>query len=155
MQQILSVVRELDGVLVLAPEAGSEFPEVAWGDSFFYYAPDGRVPTNVQPYGTIVTKDYPDDTASRLGEEGRWRVNIHVDRETFERLTGESPRAITPEHDFAAVDEFMPHPVYGMLGWVAVVNPGERTMQDVIQLLRDAHEAARHRYERRLESRSS
>ena len=149
MQQILSAVRELDGALVLAPQAGSEFPELAWGDSFFYYAPDGRVPQHIQPYGTIVTKDYPDDTASRLDEEGRWRVNIHVDRHAFVRLTGEEPRSLTRTRDFAAADVINPHPVYGALGWVAIVNPGERTASTVIELLRTAHEAARARFGRR------
>ena len=149
MEQILSAVRDLDGALVLAPQAGSEFPEIAWGDAFFYYAPDGQVPRNVQPYGTIVTKDHPDDTASRLDENGRWRVNIHVDRSTFRRLTGEVPRHLTRARDFAATDRISPHPVYGALGWVAIVNPGERTMSTAIELLRDAHEAARLRFERR------
>lgn len=151
MEQILSTVRDFDGVLVLAPQAGSEFPEVAWGDAFFYYAPDGRVPQNVQPYGTIVTKDYPDDTASRLDEAGRWRVNIHVDRSTFRRLTGEEPRQLIHDRDFAALDQVVPHPVYGALGWVAIVNPGERTLRTAIELLHDAHEAARVRRERRRE----
>ncbi|WP_448003206.1 DUF6194 family protein [Agromyces bauzanensis] len=149
MQQILSTVRAFDGVLILAPQPGSAFPEPAWGDAFFYYAPDGQVPQNVQPYGTIVTKDYPDDTASRLDAPERWRVNIRVDRKTFRNLTGETPRALTRTRDFAAVDEINPHPVYGALGWVAIVNPGEHTMGTAVELLRDAHEAARRRFERR------
>ena len=113
MEQILSAVRDLEGALVLAPQAGSEFPEVAWGDAFFYYAPDGQVPEHIQPYGTIVTKDYPDDTASRLDEEGRWRVNIHVDRQTFVRLTGEEPRSLDRARDFAAADVINPTPSTG------------------------------------------
>lgn len=149
MEQILSVVRDLQGALVLAPQAGSQFPEVAWGDAFFYYAPDGQVPEHIQPYGTIVTKDYPDDTASRLDEEGRWRVNIHVDRQTFLRLTGEEPRSLTRARDFGAADVINPHPVYGALGWISIVNPGERMMSTAIRLLRFAHEAARARFERR------
>ena len=156
MEQILSAVKDLDGVLILAPQPHSEFPEVAWGDAFFYYAPDGQVPQHIQPYGTIVTKDYPDDTASRLGavESGpdRWRVNIHVDRKAFEQLTGETPRELTRPRDFTTLDEFAPHPVYGRLGWVAVVNPAERTMGTVIELLREAHDSARTRYRRRREA---
>src|SRR5687767_2020527 len=152
MEQILSAVSALDGALILAPPAGSEFPESAWGDAFFYYAPDGEVPQNVQPYGTIVTKDYPDDTASRLDEEGRWRVNIHVDRSTFVGLTDEEPRHLTRHRDFAATDQINPHPVYGALGWVAIVNPGERTMSTALELLREAHRAARLRFERRREA---
>lgn len=44
---------------------GSEHPEISWSDHFFYYAPDGLVPRNRQPYATIVTKNYPDDVQSR------------------------------------------------------------------------------------------
>ena len=156
MKQIVETVRRFDGALVVTPDAGGAMPELSWGDAFFYYAPDGQVPQHIQPYGTIVTKDYPDDTASRLGavESGpdRWRVNIHVDRKAFERLTGEAPRELTRPRDFTAVDEFAPHPVYGRLGWVAVVNPAERTMGTVIELLREAHDAAGTRYRRRREA---
>ncbi len=113
MDQIIGAVRDLDGALVVIPGPGSDAPELAWGDAFFYYAPDGVMPQHVQPYGTIVTKDYPDDTASELDAPGRWRVNVHVDRATFRRLTGEEPRNLTRTRDHAATDVFTPHPVYG------------------------------------------
>ena len=148
IEQVLDVVRSFDGSLVLAPEEGSGTPEVAWGDLFFYYAPDGQVPTTGQPYATIVTKNYPGDTQSDLDGEGRWRVNIHVGRAEFERLTGGSVRDFT-SRDFAAPDVVLPHPVYGRLGWVAVVNPGERTMAAVVDLLGDAHRKAEARATRR------
>jgi hypothetical protein len=149
MEQIIAAVREFDGALVLMPEPGGDAPEVAWGDAFFYYAPDDRMPQNVQPYGTIVTKDYPDDTASDLEPAGRWRVNIHVDRASFRELTGEEPRHLTRPRDFAADDVVLPHPVYGALGWIAVVNPGEETTDTVLRLLRAAHDASRRRFDRR------
>jgi len=57
LDQILSELRSFDGVLELAPEAGSDHPEISWGDYFFYYGPDGRIPRNRQPYATIVTKE--------------------------------------------------------------------------------------------------
>lgn len=92
MEQIIATVRDLTGALVLVPEPGSAFPELAWGDAFFYYAPDGQLPRHVQPYATVVTKDYPDDTASDLDPPGRWRVNVHVGRAAFRELTGRSSR---------------------------------------------------------------
>ncbi|MGW5676976.1 DUF6194 family protein [Streptomyces sp. NPDC003860] len=148
MEQIIATVHAFDGALVLRPTRGDDFPELAWGDAFFYYAPDGEVPRNVQPYGTVVTKDYPDDTASDLDPPGRWRVNVHVDRATFEDLTGKEPRDLG-HRDHATVDLVLPHPVYGALGWVCVVNPGVRTEATVVRLLRAAHDAARARFERR------
>ncbi|MEV4974571.1 DUF6194 family protein [Streptomyces scopuliridis] len=149
MEQIIATVRDFDGALVFAPEPGDGFPELVLGDAFFYYAPDGRMPQNVQPYGTIVTKNYPDDTASDLDPPGRWRVNIHVGRPAFRELTGEEPRGLSRPRDYAAADSVMPHPVYGALGWICVVNPGERTTDTVMRLLRGAHDAARSRSERR------
>ncbi|MFD6433781.1 DUF6194 family protein [Streptomyces venezuelae] len=148
MEQIIATVRDLDGALVLVPEPGGDFPELAWGDAFFYYAPDGRPPENAQPYGTVVTKNYPDDTSSDLDPPGRWRVNVRVDRATFRELTGEEPRSISRPRDHAATDRVLPHPVYGAQGWICVVDPGERTTDTVVRLLRSAHEAARARFVR-------
>lgn len=149
MEQVIATVRDFTGALVLVPEPGGEFPELAWGDAFFYYAPDGQLPRNVQPYGTVITKDYPDDTASGLDTPGRWRVNIHVGRTAFGELTAEQqPHTINPSHDFTAADTVLPHPVYGALGWICVVNPGERTGELVVELLRGAHDDARARFAR-------
>jgi len=149
MQQIIDEVQGLDGALVVLPGPGDGTPELAWGDAFFSFAPDGRMPQHTQPYGTILTKDYPDDTASDLDADGRWRVNVHVDRAAFVELTGEEPRHLERPRDFVAADVVNPHPVYGVLGWVSVVVPGERTMSTVLALLRSAHDAARARAERR------
>jgi hypothetical protein len=147
MQQIIDAVEQLDGALVLAPEAGSRAPEIAWGDVFFYYAPDGEPRDHDQPFGTIVTKNHPEDTSSHLGD-GRWRVNIHVPRATFVELTGEDSRHLELPRDFAATDVFLPHPVYGPLTWLSVVNPAN-TLPQIIDLLKTAHSAARTRAKRR------
>ncbi|MCD2442935.1 DUF6194 family protein [Agromyces sp. SYSU K20354] len=148
MQLILETVRAFDGVLELAPGPGSGFPEIAWGDHFFYASPDGSIPSNRQPYATIVTKDYPDDALSNLDPPGRWRLNIHVGTARFAELTGESPRDFTAR-DFTEPDVILPHPVYGSLGWIAIVNPGIRTTTTALALLRDAHADDRGRAERR------
>ncbi|MCX4855377.1 DUF6194 family protein [Streptomyces canus] len=142
MEQIIATVRGFEGALVVVPEPGGDSPQIAWGDAFFYYAPDGRMPPATQPYGTIVTKNYPDDSASDLDPPGRWRVNVHVGRTALPDLAG-------GRHDLAAADVVLPHPVYGPLGWICVVNPGERTTGTVVRLLREAHEAARARAARR------
>ena len=144
IDRILERVTSFDGILVLAPEEGGPHPEIAWGDFFFYFAPDGEVPANTQPFATIVTKDYPDDVESRLGD-GRWRLNIHVGKALLEALVSDGIEPL----DFAEPDAFIPHPVYGGLGWVSVVNPGERTLPRVLELLKGAYEGARKRAERR------
>lgn len=142
MQQIIDTVRGFDGAHVVVPQEGGGFPELVWGDAFFFYAPDGVMPERTQPYGTIITKNYPDDAASRLDEPGRFRVNIHVGRDTADRWVDAAAKP-------ADTDVFVRHPLYGTAGWIAVVNPGARTAEDVLTLLRGAHDAARARAERR------
>ena len=149
MDHLLETVRAFDGVLELAPDKDSAFPEIAWGDHFFYYAPDGEVPLREQPYATIVTKNYPDDTTSDLDDPNRWRLNIHVGTEAFVRLTGENPRDEPAPRDAAAADVVLPHPVYRAQGWISIINPGPRTDRLAVRLLRRAHEDAKRRAERR------
>ena len=66
IDEIIGFVDGLDGVLALRPVPGDGTPEIAWGDTFFYYAPNGVVPQNTQPFATIVTKNYPGDDRSEL-----------------------------------------------------------------------------------------
>ncbi|WP_226533990.1 DUF6194 family protein [Microbacterium paraoxydans] len=142
MQQIIEAVRGFDGALVITPEPGGPFPELSWGDAYFYYAPDGRMPQRTQPYGTIITKDYPDDESSALEAAGRFRVNIHVGQGTADALVATDALATD-------VDVLQPHPLYGTAGWVCVIDPAARTSDTVLALLRDAHESARSRADRR------
>lgn len=150
LERILSEIRGYDGVLELAPKAGSEHPEISWGDHFFYYAPDGEVPHNRQPYATIVTKDYPDDVDSRLNDPDRWRLNIHAGPRLFAELLGYPPEAIERQTIvYSQTDAFLPHPLYGAYGWVCIVNPGPATTARALELLREAHLADQRRVERR------
>lgn len=147
-QQIIDHVRSLDGALAVTPEEGSDFPELAWGDAFFFHAPDGRMPERTQPFGTIITKDYPEDGSSALDAPGRFRVNIHVGRERAESIIA-AGSLTGGDTDPTAVDVFRPHPLYATAGWVCVIDPAEATEGAVLALLREAHEAARARTERR------
>ncbi|WP_329407282.1 DUF6194 family protein [Nocardia vinacea] len=145
MDQILATIRGFDGVLELAPADGGPFPKIAWGDHFFYYAPDGQLPQREQPYATIVTKNYPDDSSCDLDRPDRWRLNIHVGRSTFTELVGEAPQASSAAVDFTAVDAVLPHPVYRRQGWISIINPDMQTHELAVSLLHEAHDAARRR----------
>ncbi len=59
MDEIIDFTTGLDGVLASRPGPGDGSPEISWGDTFFYYSPDGVVPANTQPFATLVTKDIP------------------------------------------------------------------------------------------------
>ncbi|MFG3305920.1 DUF6194 family protein [Streptomyces wuyuanensis] len=155
IDEIIGFVGGLDGVLTMRPAPGDGTPEISWGDTFFYYAPDGATPSTAQPFATVVTKNHPGDEASRLDRPGTFRVNVAAGKEAFIRWTGHAPREPAPaEVDPAATDTVIAHPVYGTVGWLAVVNPGERTEASTRELLRAAHHLARSRHERRAESKA-
>jgi len=81
-------------------------------------------------------------------------VNVAAGKDAFFRWTGRAPREpATTEVDPSATDTVIAHPVYGTVGWLAVVNPGPRTGEVTHELLRTAHRLARARYERRAGSR--
>jgi len=148
MDLLLRTIRTFDGVLELAPGEGDAYPEIAWGDHFFYYAPSGEVPQHGQPYATVVTKNYPGDSLCGLDHPGRRRLNIHVGRAAFADLTGEDPRADPAPRDYTATDVVLPHPVHRAGGWIAVINPAATTPL-ASRLLLEAHGKARARAERR------
>ncbi len=153
IEEIISFVSDLDGVLALTPAPGDDWPELSWGDAFFYYSPDGVVPTNVQPFATIVTKNYPGDESSRLDRPDTFRVNIHAGKEEFARRLGRAPRdAAGTDVDPGVTDTVIAHPVYGTAGWLAVVNPASRTEEVTRELLGTAYQRARARYERRADA---
>ncbi|WP_039802600.1 DUF6194 family protein [Nocardia araoensis] len=143
IDEIIGFVSALDGVLSLRPGPGDGSPEISWGDTFFYYSPDGVVPKATQPFATIVTKNYPGDESSGLDRPEAFRVNIAAGKEAFTQWTAQSTH-----HDPSATDTLIPHPVYASAGWLAVINPGPRTSTPTRQLLESAYKRARARYER-------
>ncbi|MFD9891634.1 DUF6194 family protein [Amycolatopsis sp. NPDC059027] len=147
-EEIIRFLDSLDGVLTLSPLPGDGSPEISWGDTFFYYAPDGVVP-KTQPFATIVTKNYPGDERSRLERPDTFRVNIAAGKDAFREWTRHAPRDTVDDADASVTDTVIAHPVYGTVGWLAVVNPGPRTGTAVRELLRTAYDLARSRYERR------
>jgi hypothetical protein len=136
------VAETFAGVAVMIATAADGSPEIAWGDTFFFYDPDDLEATRRFPFATIVTKDYGDfDNASNLDRPGVFRLNMSLGRTTFDSLFGAGG-----EYDFAAVDRLIPHPVYGAQHWISVLNPSDTTFETVKPLLAEAHERAMNRY---------
>lgn len=145
---VIEFVRaELEGTVVVVASEDHGDPDVAWGDTFFFYDPDGiTVPERRLPFATIVTNDYPGfDEASNLRRTGVYRVNAWVSRDTFELETSSDEASAI---DYAALDKVMPHPVYGPQSWLSVLNPGPDTADRVHALLAEAHDRAKTRYEK-------
>jgi len=84
---------------------------------------------------TVVTTD-EHDTDSFLTRPDVFRLNVGVDRSTFERVAG-----LAREPDYTALDRLLPHPVYAKQHWICILNPSASTFDEVvIPLLRLAYD---------------
>lgn len=119
------------------------------GDQFFFYDPDRNIPHDRrQPFATLVHSD-AHDTASNLSREGVYRLNIGVKKETYRARFGDPPpfpkdnQPVKTGHDFTALDQIMPHPIYAAMHFVCVLSPSDATFaQTVKPLLAEAYELA-------------
>lgn len=124
-------------------------------DVFVFYDPERRLPHDRrQPIVTLVHSDAY-DTASNLARDGVYRLNIGVRPGTYRGLFGQPPSlpkdggAVNTGHDFTAVDEILPHPVYAAMSWVCVLSPRDDTFRRIVEpLLSDAYQHAAERYSR-------
>ncbi|MDA3631149.1 DUF6194 family protein, partial [Saccharopolyspora sp. WRP15-2] len=137
--EIIEHARGLPGVVAETAGEVTGAPEIAWGDTFFSYDPDGLAPADRPfPFATIVTKDYTGfDTESNVDRPGVYRLNINVGRAEFERLVGHAPAAHSTHHadfDYTELDRLLPHPAYATQGWISVLNPGQRTADQALSL---------------------
>jgi hypothetical protein len=130
------------------------------GNSFFFYNPNSNVPPDHRfPFVTLVTSDLYDQF-SNLNRPSVFRLNIGISKQTFRSLFDEtshpSDQATTEigaenagSYDFTTLDQVMPHPVYGRMLWVCVLNPSNETFEtEVRPLLVEAYNLAVSRYKR-------
>ena len=101
---------------------------VAEIDSAVFFSLDERHWPN---FATVVWTDEHDmGTPSNLARPGVYRVNVGVDRETFPRLVGSQE-----DPDYAALDRFVPHPVYAKQRWISILNPSRHTVAESLMPL--------------------
>lgn len=106
--------------------------EIADGSSFFFCGPARNL-----PFATLVATDNY-DSISNLGRPSVFRLNIGIGKPNYLSLFGQQPSEAG--HDFTALDRLMPHPVYGNMFWICVLNPSDATFQKVKPLLAEAYE---------------
>jgi len=118
------------------------------GNAFFFYEPSGETPPDHRfPFATLVANDLYDQF-SNLDREGAFRLNVGVSRQTYEGLFGakaarsDTADSATANYDFTALDTIVPHPVYGSMFWVCVLNPSAETFEAIKPLLAEAYARA-------------
>ncbi len=130
-------------------------PKASWGETSFFVNPGLRLPSGAY-FATLKQQDGEHDRASELWRDGVCRFNFGPPKSAFVELFGVPPARpskggiIEGPWNFAAIDVLMPHPVYGWMGWVCVLNPGEKTFLQIETLLDSAYGKARATVEKRL-----
>jgi hypothetical protein len=89
-------------------------------------------------------------------------LNIGISKQTFHSLFGEtvlpsdkngtvakSDDTSSSDYDFTALNQVMPHPVYGRMHWTCVLNPSDEAFKTTVQpLLAEAYDIAVSKYKR-------
>ena len=122
----------------------------AWGDAFFYYNPDRTRPDEFY-FATLKTQDDDYDKASDLNRSDVFRLNIGLSKASYQVLFGQTPRPGTAnaqptDYDFTALDQIVPHPIYGKMYWISVLNPSDATFERLKPLLAEAYGLAVAKY---------
>lgn len=126
----------------------------SWGERSLFYNPGNRLPRGVC-FATVKEKNGGNDRASGLDRPGVFRVNFGPQKSDFISRFGKTLARpakggiVGGPWDFTALDVLTPHPVYGWMGWMAVLNPSAATLDALLPLIDSAHARARATFARR------
>jgi Family of unknown function (DUF6194) len=129
------------------------------GASFFSSDPEVKL-----PFATLVNSN-AHDQFSDLDRPGAFRLNIGVGKATWVGLFGQPLKGQPGDYglgsgsaadwDFTAPDVVMPHPVYGRMHWICVVNPSDAIFETLMPFLGEAYAIDRARTTARDERRAA
>lgn len=125
-----------------------------WGERALFYNP-GHVLKKGIYIATFKERDGANDKASHLDSGNRFRLNVGLPKSAYVSLFGPPPfrpsagNIVATGHNFTQTDCLTPHPVYGWMSWVAVINPSRDTFEMLLPLLDEAVELARKKFEKR------
>ncbi|MEL6579770.1 MAG: DUF6194 family protein [Cyanobacteria bacterium J06621_12] len=100
----------------------------SWGERSYFINPGMKLKRGSY-FATIKSKDGKNDQASCLNRAGVFRLSVGLTSEKYEEIFGLRPSrppkggVIAGDFDFQALNTFIPHPVYGWMGWIAINNP--------------------------------
>jgi len=130
-------------------------PQNTWGETSYFYNPGNKLSRGAY-FMTIKEKDGENDKASKLDREGVFRINCGTTKSDFMKLFGEKPArppkggVVEGPWDFTERDTIMPHPVYGWAGWICVLNPSEKTLNNFFKIADDYYDEAVVRFNKRI-----
>lgn len=129
----------------------------SWGETSLFYNPNRSLPNGVY-FCTLKEKNGDNDKSSQLDRADVFRMSIGIGAELFEREFGARPArpakgdVINTHHDFTVLDSLMPHPIYGWMGWVQILNPSVTSFEKLQPFIQQAYSNAVVKFDKRLVS---
>lgn len=126
----------------------------AWGEKSFFYNPDNLLKRGIY-FCTIKEKDGDNDQASDLSRPNVFRVNFGLSKKTFLSIFEALPKRplkgkfTDGAYDFKALDLLTPHPVYGWMAWVSILNPSLASWNEIHNLLSESYGLCLKKYARK------
>lgn len=128
-----------------------------WGERGLFYNPEGKLSKGIYVM-TFKEKDGPNDKASQVNRDGVYRLNLGLSKQTYLHIFGEKPERpaaggiVDTGHHFHMLDKIMPHPVYGWMSWIGVLNPSELTFERLKPLIDEGIHMAKFKYSKKVKT---
>ncbi len=122
--------------------------KTTWGEASIFVNPNQCLPSGTY-FATIKTNNGPNDKASKLDRANVFRLNIGIGKPLFQAVFGAPParpakgQIIKGPWDFSQINLPMPHPVYGWMSWICVLNPTPDTFKALKPWLDTSYAKAR------------
>jgi len=81
-----------------------------------------------------------------------------ISKETFVNLYGQRParpkagKIIDMSFDFTELNKIMPHPVYGWMSWIGVLNPDKNTFEKLLPFIEEGYRLAKDKYKKKIKA---
>ena len=143
-QVVEKIIGKFEGVI----------PKASWGETSLFYNPGKLLPNGVY-FCTIKERNGDNDKASNLDRYNIYRLSIGIGNENYESLFGVKPKRpskgciIDTDHDFTQLNTLMPHPIYGWMSWVQILNPSEQMFEDIFPYLEESYLNAVNKFNRK------
>lgn len=122
-------------------------PKSTWGETSFFYNPNKLLPNGIY-FCTVKEKDGNNDKSSNLDRDNVFRFSIGISKQSFDILFNikfKRPlkgKIIESNFDFEALDILTPHPIYGWMNWICILNPSLKCFDNIKHFLDESYKLA-------------
>lgn len=126
-------------------------PINTWGETSYFYNP-GLLLKRGTYFITIKEKDGENDSSSNLNRAGVYRLSCGTAKKDFENLFKLKPKrpnkggVIEGPYKFDKLNIITPHPVYGWIGWISVLNPSKKNLEEFLKISDNYYEVSVKRF---------